>query len=236
MKHLVIATMLIAFIATLLLLPAGAVEAAPDWTGTVTAGGLNVRPTPDTTQAPVGTLRYGDTVTVVASVKGEAVLGSDTWYQIGPGQYVVGTYVARKVSGVAEFGTGERWIDVDLSHKVARAMVDDAPVYTADVTIGRTGSSTPVGRFSVLRRVANEIMDSSTIGIPRDSPDGYYLTGVLYTQYFLPTGQALHYNYWVPDSYFGQAASSRGCIGLRLADAKFFWDFADVGTTVNIHY
>ncbi len=226
---------LVLLLAGLLILPARVAGAEGGWTGTVTVPTLNVRSAPNTANRPVGTLHYGDKVTVLATVQGEAAKGDSTWYQIGAGQYVYGPYIARSGGGDVPM-TGGRWIDVDLSNKIARAMVGHSAVYTADVTIGRAASRTPVGRFSVVRRVANETMDSSTIGIPRNSPEGYYYTGVLYTQYFLPTGQALHYNYWVPDEAFGNWASSRGCIGLRLADAKYLWDFATVGTPVVVHY
>ena len=235
MKWLLVAV-LVASLAAILFFSASPVEADSGWKGTVTASSLNVRSAPNTFSAPIDVLHYGDTVTVQATVEGEMVMGSATWYQIRPGQYVYGSYVAPAVGGSSGYGSGEHWIDIDLSNKFARAMVGDQAVYGADVTIGRAGWNTPVGTFSILRRVENETMDSSTIGIPRDSSGGYYYTGVLYTQYFLPTGQALHYNYWVPDEAFGNWASSRGCIGLRLADAKFFWDFAEIGTRVVIHY
>ena len=39
-------------------------------------------------------------------------------------------------------------------------------------------------------------MDSATVGIPRNSPRGYYLQNVLYTQYFTSSGASIHYNYW----------------------------------------
>jgi lipoprotein-anchoring transpeptidase ErfK/SrfK len=79
-------------------------------------------------------------------------------------------------------------------------------------------------------------MDSSTIGIPRNSPGGYYLPGVLYTQYFDGIGDALHYNYWSPTSAFGGYPTSHGCVGMPLATARFFWNFATYGTPVRIHY
>jgi lipoprotein-anchoring transpeptidase ErfK/SrfK len=78
-------------------------------------------------------------------------------------------------------------------------------------------------------------MDSETIGIPRDAPGGYYVTDVLYTQYFTNEGHALHYNYWVDPAAFGSFPTSHGCIGLTLDDAKYFWDFASIGTPIVIH-
>jgi hypothetical protein len=43
---------------------------------------LNVRPTPDTSMAPVGMLPDGSVVTKVAEVMGEAVNGNTTWLEI----------------------------------------------------------------------------------------------------------------------------------------------------------
>jgi lipoprotein-anchoring transpeptidase ErfK/SrfK len=127
------------------------------------------------------------------------------------------------------------WVDVDLSNHTATAMNGDSRVYTAYITAGRPGWSTTTGVHYIQRRVYNETMDSSTIGIPNDAPGGYYLTGVYYTQYFYD-GEALHYNYWSPSSVFGNVNTSHGCVGMRLGDAAFFWNFADVGTPVVVHW
>lgn len=131
---------------------------------------------------------------------------------------------------------GGRSIDVNLSTQTATAYEGATPVYSAGVTTGRPGWATPTGSFAITYRVANETMDSSTIGIPRDSPGGYYITGILYTQYVDYSGDALHYNYWSPASAFGNYPTSHGCVGMRLGAAAFFWNFADVGTPVVIHY
>ena len=63
--------------------------------------------------------------------------------------------------------------------------------------------------------------------IPRDAPGGYYLTGVLWTQYFTADGASIHYNYW--SSNWGYPGS-HGCLGIAYNEAKFAWDWADVGT------
>ena len=72
------------------------------------------------------------------------------------------------------------------------------------------------------------------LGIPLNSPGGYVHENVHYRQYTAGVF-ALHENYWAPESEFGKADSTHGCVGLRLADAEFFWDFADIGTPVVIH-
>ena len=64
-------------------------------------------------------------------------------------------------------------------------------------------------------------MDSSTLGVPIDSPEGYKLEHVLYTQYFTADGASIHYNYW--SSNFG-FSGSHGCLGLDRAASEFLWD------------
>lgn len=136
-------------------------------------------------------------------------------------------------AGVA-FEEGERWIAVNLTTQRAMAFVGAQPVRVALVTTGMPGWETPTGDFRVYRRVENETMDSLGLGIPIDSPDGWYVDNVLYTQYIF-SGITLHYNYWRPQSYFGNIPSSHGCVGLGLSDAKFLWDFADIGTRVVVY-
>jgi hypothetical protein len=203
---------------------------AEDWTGTVMTNELYVRSGPDTSSPVVMTLTSGEKVAVVGETQGEDVQGGySTWYQTPSGYYVYGRYVVQRNGGSG------RWIDVDLSKQIATAMVDREPVYTAEVTVGRAAFATPTGVYSVLKRVPNETMDSESIGIPHDAPGGYYVTDVLYTQYFTNEGHALHYNYWVDPAAFGNFPTSHGCIGLMLDDAKYFWDFASIGTPIVIH-
>lgn len=206
------------------------VEAEEDWIGTVITPQLFVRTAPSCDAPTVTALASGEQVAVVEEVQGEAVEGKySTWYRTPSGYYVYGRYVAQRNGGPG------RWIDVDLTKQITTAMVDREPVYGAEVTVGSSAFETPTGVYSILRRVENETMDSASIGIPRDGPGGYYITGVLYTQYFTNHGHALHYNYWVEPTAFGNFPTSHGCIGLKLADAQFFWDFADIGTPVVIH-
>ncbi len=126
---------------------------------------------------------------------------------------------------------GERWIDVDLSAQTTTAMIGETPLYSALVTTGKDGWETPPGTFAILYRVPNETMTSAAIG----AEEYYVLEDVLYTQYFTNVGHALHLNYWREESYFGNERSSHGCVGMRLADAEFFWNFATYGTRVTIH-
>lgn len=133
-----------------------------------------------------------------------------------------------------DIGQEERWVAVNLTAQAAVGMVGPAPVHVALVTTGKPGWETPTGQFRILRRVYNETMTSASLGIT-DPDDQYVLTNVLYTQYFTWAGHALHLNYWRPDSVFGREPTSHGCVGMRLDDARFFWDFLSIGSRVVVH-
>ncbi|MCH8008099.1 MAG: L,D-transpeptidase [Chloroflexi bacterium] len=140
---------------------------------------------------------------------------------------------ATQVSGAIALpaaGLGEHWILVDLSDQTTTAMIGDETYYTALGSTGKDGWETPTGEFTIIYRVENETMTSASIG----AEEFYVLENVLYTQYFTNEGHALHFNYWRPDSVFGNERTSHGCVGLRLSDAEFFWNFAGYGTRVVI--
>ena len=139
------------------------------------------------------------------------------------------------VSIPADVGQHEHWVDVNLSKQITVAMDGTSPVRAIYVTTGMAGFETPTGTYHVMNRVEDETMRSNSIGIPIDSPDGYDLEHVMYTQYFTNQGHALHDNYWRPDSVFGAQATSHGCVGMELQDSKFLWDFLSYGARVVIH-
>jgi lipoprotein-anchoring transpeptidase ErfK/SrfK len=188
---------------------------------------LRFYPTPAET-AVAAWLQAGEAVAVTAVVRGA---DDGAWYRTAEGDYIAAGAVAFPTEPPRRF-TG-RWIDVDLREPARlTAYEDDQVVRSALVIKGRTQNSTPRGVFTILKRVENETMDSATIGIPRAAPGGYYLTDVLYTQYFTAAGASLHFNYW--SSAWG-LEGSHGCLGLSYADARFLWDWAAVGTPISIH-
>ena len=153
------------------------------------------------------------------------------WYRTESGDYVPSDAVF--VPQRAEDFAG-RWLDVDLNVPARVSAYEGDSLVNSFLTIKGAGPRpTPTGVFTILRRVANETMNSDTIGIPRFGPGGYYLTNVLFTQYFTPDGASLHYNYW--SSKWGYPGS-HGCLGLTYGDSAWLWDWAHIGTPVVIHY
>lgn len=161
------------------------------------------------------------------------VTGEDgsTWYRTDTDDYVPAdaVFVPERTGDY----TGH-WLDVDLNAPArVTAYEGDTPVDSFLTIKGAGPRPTPTGTFTILRRVADETMNSDTIGIPRFGPGGYYLTGVLFTQYFTDDGASLHYNYW--SSNWGYPGS-HGCLGLTYANSSWLWGWARIGTPVSIHY
>jgi len=189
--------------------------------------------TPDVTPARViswnSGWKFNSQVRLVAHGTGDD--GAD-WYVTQDGDLIPGS-VLRVPPKPAKYLPG-KWIDANLSVPViVTAYEDDRPIYSALAVKGTTGNPTRIGTFSILRRVANETMDSTTLGVGPGQPGYYHLTGVLWTQYFTEDGASIHYNYWRANwGYPG----SHGCLGMNLEDSKFFWDWDTIGTPVITHY
>ena len=64
------------------------------------------------------------------------------------------------------------------------------------------------------------------------SGPGYYLPNVPFTMYFYK-GYGLHGTYWHHN--FG-TPMSHGCVNLSIPDSEWLYNWASVGTLVNIHY
>jgi lipoprotein-anchoring transpeptidase ErfK/SrfK len=182
--------------------------------------------------SPVDDARFGTVnASTIERVNG-LVQGADgaPWYQTSDFYYVPANGVFR--AGDSGSYTGRWLIATLLPITKVIAFQGQTPVRSMYALRGIAKFPTPVGTFSILRRVPNETMDSMTLGIPHDSPYGYLVKNVLYTQYFTPDGASLHDNYW--SSNFG-GIGSHGCLGLSLGDSKWLWDWASIGVPVIVN-
>ena len=211
-----------------LFIPPPALTDEFDARGVVTdAVPLAVYPTP-ADEAAERELNPNTWLTLTGTVNGE---DGSRWYRTESGDFVPADAVF--VPARTEDFSG-RWLDVNLSTPARVYAYEGDVLENSFLTIKGAGPRpTPVGVFTILRRVANETMNSDTIGIPRFGPGGYYLTNVLFTQYFTGDGASLHYNYW--SSAWGYPGS-HGCLGLTYKDSAWLWAWAHVGTPVVIHY
>ena len=97
-------------------------------------------------------------------------------------------------------------------------------------SMGRPQYPTPVGTYTVLAKERDVMMDSSSVGIPVDSPDGYLLD-VEYAVRFTQRGLFVHSAPWAVNS-MGHENVSHGCIGLSNEDAEWYWNTVNVGDPI----
>lgn len=114
-----------------------------------------------------------------------------------------------------------KWIDVDLTRQVLVAYEGDVPVRIVVVSTGLPRTPTPKGQFRIWAKLRYDDMTGP----------GYYLPNVPYVMYFYG-GYALHGTYW--HNNFGRPMS-HGCVNLPTSEAEWLFNWAEVGTLVNIH-
>jgi lipoprotein-anchoring transpeptidase ErfK/SrfK len=119
-------------------------------------------------------------------------------------------------------GNGERWIDVDLTNQRVYAYEGDVVVNSFIVSTGTWLTPTVTGSYKVYVKYRSASM----------SGPGYYLPDVPYIMYFYK-GYGLHGTYW--HNNFG-TPMSHGCVNLRTDEAAWLFNWASVGTVVNVHY
>ncbi len=121
---------------------------------------------------------------------------------------------------------------VDVETKTMTVTVDGALVRTVKVSTGRAEYPTKGGVHLVLEKTKLKVMDSSTVGIPRNSPAGYYekVPNSVRISY---SGEFVHSADWsVRDQ--GVRNVSHGCVNVSPADAAWFFDLATRGDVVDI--
>mgnify|MGYP003710229009 FL=1 len=99
-------------------------------------------------------------------------------------------------------------------------------------SMGRPEYPTPVGIYSVLAKERDVTMDSSSVGIPVNSPDGYLLD-VEYAVRFTQRGLFVHSAPWAINQ-MGYENTSHGCIGLSTEDAEWYLNTVNVGDPIII--
>ena len=151
-----------------------------------------------------------------------------------------------KLAGV-DAGNGVRGLeDRTLSFKVGASHIslvdavkhnmvvqeDGKVIRTLKVSTGRPKYPSQSGVHLVIAKSNPEIMDSATVGIPRNSPDGYY-EKVPWSTRISYSGEFVHAAAWsVKDQ--GVRNVSHGCVNISPSEAEWFYGFSRRGDVVNI--
>ena len=121
----------------------------------------------------------------------------------------------------AQVGIGRELVVV-LNTQMAYAYEDGILQRRALVSTGLPATPTVRGDFAVQRKYRTTTMSG---------PD-YHLENVEWVMYFY-SGYGFHGTWW--HNNFGQPMS-HGCVNMTNADARWFYEFADIGTPVHVRF
>ena len=189
-----------------------ATSAATETAISVPTATLTTAPTETPTEAATATHAVTETPGALSM---EIVVDTPTSEYVAPAS-------SRPLPDVASSGNGVRWIDVDLTNQMVHAYEGDTVVNSFIVSTGTWLTPTVTGQYKIYVKYRSASM----------SGPGYYLPNVPYIMYFYK-GYGLHGTYW--HNNFG-TPMSHGCVNLRTDEAGWLFNWASVGTLVNVHY
>ena len=129
------------------------------------------------------------------------------------------------------FETGAAVVGVaDINAHTFTVTIDGQVVREMPASMGKPKHPTPIGSFTALEKQASVVMDSRTIGIPLNDPEGYRLTvddAVRVTW----GGVYVHSAPWSVASQ-GNANVSHGCINLSPDNAAWYYKTVNIGDPI----
>ena len=124
-------------------------------------------------------------------------------------------------------GKSGKWIEYNLSNYCLYLHQGDSVVFkTCQTSSGKEGHATPSGNFKVYSKAAGPIC--------MHPPGDKEVCNIHYATYWRKGGYAFHEAWWMGNRV--NQRISHGCVNMRKADAKTVFDFASVGTPVNVHW
>ena len=161
----------------------------------------------------------GTKVTVTSDLRRLNLPGTGTW----------GSDAKR----TASFSIGDAVVStVDVTAHTMTVVRNGDVLRTVNVSTGRDKYPTKGGIHIVLLKEAEHLYDSSTVGIPIKSPDGYYET--LPWSVRISNGGAFVHANPATVKFQGRLNVSHGCVNLSLADAAWYFSITRRGDVVNV--
>jgi len=120
-------------------------------------------------------------------------------------------------------------IEIDLSEQRMRLYENEQMIKESLVSTGKPGMETPVGKFQIYNKFPRAWSRTASLWMP-------------YWMAFLPSGfMGIHeLPEWPNGHKEGETSlghpASHGCIRLGVGDAKFVYDWAEIGTPVIINF
>jgi len=131
------------------------------------------------------------------------------------------------------FRVGERHVSIADADTHRMEVYDgDRLVQTFPISAGSPDNPSYNGAHVVTEMNRDRVMDSSTYGVPVDSPEGYR-TPVEYAVRISDSGEFVHAAPWSVRQQ-GRENVSHGCINVSTENARWFFGFSQPGDVVEI--
>jgi lipoprotein-anchoring transpeptidase ErfK/SrfK len=170
-----------------------------------------------------------------------APAGTFSWLADNKVQFTPTTYwpahssIMVSVGGVKQsFETATATLGVaSISGHTFTVSIDGQVVKTMPASMGKPKHPTPVGSFTAMAKENPVVMDSRTIGIPLNDPEGYKLT-VYYAVRVTSGGVYVHAAPWSVAQQ-GNSNVSHGCINLSTDNASWYYNQVNIGDPIIIN-
>lgn len=120
----------------------------------------------------------------------------------------------------------------DDTTKMLTVRVNGEVVKTMPTSMGKDSTPTANGIYIIGERFAHMIMDSSTYGVPVNSPNGYR-TEVDYATQMSYSGVYVHSAPWSVGAQ-GHTNTSHGCLNVSPGNARWFYEHTKRGDIVDV--
>ncbi len=131
------------------------------------------------------------------------------------------------------FRTGSSMVSiVDVDAHTLTVFRNGQKARVIPVTTGKAEFLTRNGTKVILEKHTLKVMDSTTVGIPKSSPE-YYRLDVPYAMRVTWSGEFVHAAPWSTGSQ-GRDNVSHGCVGMSMTNAIWLFNQSEVGDIVKV--
>jgi lipoprotein-anchoring transpeptidase ErfK/SrfK len=216
-----------------------------------TTGYAHVRTGTNTNSSSITIDAPNTHVTIYASATGQIVWGGiSTWYRVSnlssSSLYIYGGLIALSSNGGGSPpppSAQGKVIVVSLSHQWLYAYQNGKMVFNAAAMTGRPSLATPTGTYHVFAKLSPTTFYSPW---PPGSPYYYPPTHINYALEWKAGGYFLHDSWWHSvygpgtngwhyDPVYGWQWGTHGCVAMPIGTAAWLYNWAPIGTTVQIN-
>src|SRR3954454_532373 len=158
--------------------------------------------------------------------------GTDVTVTAAINSIPAGNGVYGQLSRTSTFHVGDALVSrVNAVTHQLKVFRNGSLIRTIPITTGKQGFTTRSGTKVIVEKFRRKRMNSETVGIATNSPDGYDIDDVEYAMRVTYSGEFLHAAPWSVGSQ-GYANVSHGCTGMSTANAGWLYNVSKVGDVV----